>query len=797
MTHPRVAVHRSIVVVDVERFGDHRRTNLHRVAVRAGMYAALRRAFDATGIPWAALHRDDCGDGVMILVGPEVPKARLVEVLPLLLVEALHEHNAEHVVEERIRLRLALHAGEVYHDEYGVTGASVNLTFRLLDARPVKAALAGSRGVLAVVVSSWIFDEVVRHTSGAAADYRPIRVSVKETTTRAWVCLPDHAGPLEGLSLPEPPVAPVRPPIVNVYVSGRTFTPPVPAQLPPDLSDFTDRKPLLREIHRAVVDVRDGRMVVISGAAGAGKTATAVRAAHELRGMFPGGQLYVDLEGVLARPRDPGGVLAEFLRALGADPRAIPASAPERAALYRSILADRQVLVLLDNAADERQVRQLLPPSSGSAAIITSRRPLSTLDGRHLVIDVLAARHALVLLGKLAGRARLRTDPGGAEQLVHLCGGLPLALRIIGARLRSEPTLLLDVLTARLGDEQARLAELSIGDLDVESSLALSYQGLGAEQRNLFRLLGLTSSTVFATWVAAALLGTSVAETGTLLESLVHHQLVSPAGNGRYGLHDLVRLYARKQLRAADIVVPYVALDRFFDTSSALASYAATCLRARPTAPPGTAVQDEIWRDPGGWLDMERDTMVSAVRQAFARSAWRAVSELADATETFLELRAYWDDLTEVQRMALAAARHRRDPSRQASALYWLGLVQRETGNPIRAQIRLTRSLTLYQSLGDHRGAAKVLRELGWVAWDRGRLDEAVDRCTECLALLDATEDANAYGRAGPHAGHRVLGRGAMGAGAGLDGSEPGVILPRRRRTRHGRCAAQPGRGCL
>jgi hypothetical protein len=214
MEDQRLAVHRTIVVVDVEGFGDQRRTNAHQVAVRDGLYRVMREAFGRAGISWGDCGREDRGDGVFVLVPAEVPKSLLAESLPLALVTALRAHNTAHPAPERIRLRMALHAGEVQYDEHGVTAASINLAFRLLDAGALKAALGGSPGVLAVIVSSWFFEEVMRH-SGAAAGYRQVEVAVKETTTIGWICLPDHLDPA-GRAMPQflpavPAVPPVQP----------------------------------------------------------------------------------------------------------------------------------------------------------------------------------------------------------------------------------------------------------------------------------------------------------------------------------------------------------------------------------------------------------------------------------------------------------------------------------------------------------------------------------------------------------------------------------------------------------
>ncbi len=189
-----MAVHRTIVVVDVEGFGDPNRTNRNQVAVRDGLYKVLRDAFYHAGIPWSDDDHEDRGDGVFILVPADVPKGLFAESLPAALVMALRVHNDTHPREERIRLRMALHAGEVNYDQHGATSTSVNLAFRLLEAGELKAALAGSAGVLAVITSSWFYEEVVRHSTAATA-YLPVRVTIKETSAVGWICPPDRIAP--------------------------------------------------------------------------------------------------------------------------------------------------------------------------------------------------------------------------------------------------------------------------------------------------------------------------------------------------------------------------------------------------------------------------------------------------------------------------------------------------------------------------------------------------------------------------------------------------------------------------
>jgi len=186
-------VHQTIVVVDVEGFGDPHRTNLHRVAVREGVYRSLRAAFASSGVCWQECYSEDRGDGVLVLIPPDIPKNLLVVPFPRELTTALQEHNEASPREAQIRLRVAVHAGEVQYDDQGVASAAINLAFRLLEAGAVKSALAGSLGVLALIASDWFYEEVIQHDPASAPTrYRQVRVVVKETETNAWVCLPDH-----------------------------------------------------------------------------------------------------------------------------------------------------------------------------------------------------------------------------------------------------------------------------------------------------------------------------------------------------------------------------------------------------------------------------------------------------------------------------------------------------------------------------------------------------------------------------------------------------------------------------
>jgi class 3 adenylate cyclase len=208
MNYERSAVHRTIFAVDVEGYGDRTRTTPHRLALRDGLYRALCRAFDDAGVPWAACRNEDCGDGVFVLAPPDIPKGLFVEFLPNALAVAVHRHNLTHHPGARIRLRMALHAGEIAYDDHGVTAPSINHAFRLLDAAPLKEALKASPGVLGLITSAWFFEEVVRHSEGLdPTTFRPVRVAVKETRTTGWISLPDRPYPADASLLtrvPEP-----------------------------------------------------------------------------------------------------------------------------------------------------------------------------------------------------------------------------------------------------------------------------------------------------------------------------------------------------------------------------------------------------------------------------------------------------------------------------------------------------------------------------------------------------------------------------------------------------------------
>jgi hypothetical protein len=367
------------------------------------------------------------------------------------------------------------------------------------------------------------------------------------------------------------------------YVAGRDLTvtqylqqrgPIVTSlfQLPPDISDFTGRN-LVRDELLSLLGTHseDTHAVVISsiaGVAGIGKTALAVHIAHKLASYYSDGQLYIDLRGADDEKLDPFAVLGEFLRALGLEGRSIPDDMDERSRLYRAGLAHRRMLVVLDNAASEAQVRPLLPGSASCAVIITSRRRLAALAGSRVYsLDVLGQSEALDLLRKICGDERVNEEPDAALQIVELCGCLPLAVRIAGARLTQRSHWRIGHLANILVNEQQRLSALKVGDLEVRSSFSLSYDNEETEVRRLFRLLGLIKTLDFAGWVAAPLLDCDQVAGEELVDRLVDAQLLDvtgrdAAGETRYRFHDLLRVYARERLAEEEPPDSAVAAER-------------------------------------------------------------------------------------------------------------------------------------------------------------------------------------------------------------------------------------------
>jgi tetratricopeptide (TPR) repeat protein len=435
MDDHQLAVHRTIAVVDVEGFGHHCRTNADQVAVRAVLYRAMREAFGRAGISWEDCRQEDRGDGLLVLIPAEVPKGLVVEALPSTLATDLRAHNQMHPGPKRIRLRMALHAGEVRYDNHGVTGASLNLAFRLLDASPLKAALAASPGVLAVIASSWFFEEVVRH-SAVATTYRPVEVSVKETTATGWICLPDQAGPVALAALER-------------FLAGAVVSRVPAAVLPPPVgrlpAEVRGRAAILEDLAE-LARHPDGRAHVLAGLGGSGKSTVALAVARAAAA--------IGLHTWWVAATDPASVASALLglaRRLGAPDGEVAEALADRVnpsdVLWPCLEAAPGWVLVLDNADDPAVLAVAgwragdaagwLRPTRAGLVLVTSRsgdaRTWGPIAEVHRVgpLDSPEGGQALLDLAPGAG------DVSQAAGLSSRLGGLPLALHQAGTYLAS------------------------------------------------------------------------------------------------------------------------------------------------------------------------------------------------------------------------------------------------------------------------------------------------------------------------------------------------------------------------
>jgi DNA-binding SARP family transcriptional activator len=547
--------------------------------------------------------------------------------------------------------------------------------------------------------------------------------------------------------------------------AGRRPTAPIgpPQQLPPAIADFTGRRQHLDELDRLLGSEADTTAVVLSaiaGTAGVGKTALAVHWAHRVRDRFNDGQLYVNLRGYAPTPPMRSiDALAGFLHALGVPAEQVPVELEEAAGLYRTLLADKRVLVVLDNAGSADQVRPLLPGSSGCGVLVTSRRALAGLEGvRLLTLDVLPLREAVELLGKLAGRERVATEPGAAELIAERCGLLPLALRIAGAKLAANPRWRLAELAGRLADERRRLGELHIGDLDVRASFGLSYQGLDPLERRLFRLLGVPELPDVPGWIAAALLKAGHTEAVAVLDRLIEAQLVEtagydPAGQLRYRLHDLLRAYAHERLQAEEPAREREqALQRILGAYLALAEEADAHFRPggqRYFSFPGVfrwpvaelPVQEVAGQDPLTWFRAEHANLIAAVEQAHATGCWRHTWALAYCLAVYLDTDARWSDWQRTHELGLEAARRGADPEAEAWLLQHLGQLHSRRGELAEAISHYQRARERFRHQGNRWGELESLIGLFVQQVQAGRLKVAHELGTECLTNSQALAD--------------------------------------------------------
>ncbi|MGW5418636.1 BTAD domain-containing putative transcriptional regulator [Streptomyces sp. NPDC003943] len=563
------------------------------------------------------------------------------------------------------------------------------------------------------------------------------------------------ADPVLAAPVPESGPADIPSESPDATATGPTMAMPV-RQLPLDVPDFVGRAESLAELAGLLGGSAPNRapVAVIVGGPGVGKSCLVTHAARLASAAFPDGQLYLDLAATSDEPRDPGLMLAEALRALSIAGSAIPNGLSERAALYRSLLADRRMLVVLDDAGHADQVLPLLPGSDGCAVLITSRTLLTQLPGaRHIDLDVLSPAEARELFTGIVGRRRVEREPAEADSILGCCGNLPLAIRIASAKLTGRPAWSLRVLRERIEDESRRLAELRVGDLSVRASIELSLRLLPADAVRALSLLGLLGAYTLPGWVVGPLLGRSDAE--EVLDTLVDASLVrltatDAIGQPRYRLHDLIRTCAVEfaaQLPAADKRDAIVrVLSAWLDlTGRGTARLPAGLLAGEPGSAPRLslpdAVVDRLMADAVGWFDAERDTLLGAVKLAvdwgLDESAW----ELAAGLVTYYDHRCLYQDWEHGHRLALDAAEaagNVRGASVLLRGLGQLHIYRDEFDGATRA---LESSVELCRDAGDKRGEALSVAMLGTVSRVQGRDDEAFERVEQALAMAVSEGD--------------------------------------------------------
>lgn len=552
----------------------------------------------------------------------------------------------------------------------------------------------------------------------------------------------------------EPPAQPTR---------IRLVKQPVPSLLPIDIADFTGRAEEINEIHQHLVHAAGEEVrlavpiVVIVGKGGIGKTSIAVHASHGVASHFPDGQLFADIHGGTSHPVGPMQVLERFLRALGVPGPQIPEGVEERAEVYRNLLADRKVLIVLDDAAGESQVSLLLPGSGAAAVIITSRSRLAGLAGAVRVeVNVFDADKSLDLLARIVGVVRVQQQTQAAATVAEYCGHLPLALRIAGARLAARPHWRIQQLVERLADETRRLDELKHGDMGIRPSISLTYESASDQARRLFRRLALLDLPIFSGWLSAALLDQPLTGAEDLLDDLVTAQLIETTGSGsgvhsQYRFHDLIRVFARERLAAEEPAAERkAALERALGALLYLAQqancrhYGGDYVGLSSDAlrwPLPRRLVEELVGDPLSWYDRERAALVSGVRQAAQAGFVELCWSLAFSAVTFFESRICLDDWQETHDIALEATRKAHHVRGQAAMLYSIGSLNIAQQRFDSARQVLTAAAHLFQDAGDEQGIALVIRHIAFIDRLSGRLDDATRRYEQALAIFRSTGD--------------------------------------------------------
>ncbi|MBC6463555.1 ATP-binding protein, partial [Actinomadura sp. HBU206391] len=522
-----------------------------------------------------------------------------------------------------------------------------------------------------------------------------------------------------------------------------------PNDLPRDIPNFTGRAAEMKRLLGSLDHGSLGNVTpieVIDGMPGVGKTVLAVHLAHQLAPRYPDGQLFLRLRGhdPNQEPVDPRDGVGGLLRLLGVARNRIPASLESRAALWRTELADRRAIIVLDDAADQDQIRPFLPGTSRCLVLVTSRRRLTDLEGVNSVsLDVFPAEDAAALFRRAAGQDRAM-ESDDVETVVRLCGRLPLAIQLVANQLRHRPARNVADIATRLSRARLQLAEIRAGDRDVAAAFELSYRGLTDELRQAFRRLGLHTGIDLTAHSAAALIGCDPSTGERILEELLDHHLVEEAVAGRVRFHDLLRRYAAERASAEEPEdEARQAVHRLLDHYLYLADKADRVLYEHlrrtevdivhePESPPRLETAQEAQE----WMKAERVNLVASSQHA-AEHRWQPHAwQLPQVLAGFLERFGYWDDAVATHEKALVICRAMDNREGEAKALLELSLVRGHTGHFDVALDYSHEALTIYRSIGDHLGEAETLDQQARVCWYSGRFKAALAHAEAALELF-------------------------------------------------------------
>lgn len=523
----------------------------------------------------------------------------------------------------------------------------------------------------------------------------------------------------------------------------------VPQQLGPAPTNFTNRERELAELDQAWPDAEQRcGLVVLSGLGGIGKSALALSWLHRVRDRFADGQLYADLSAEEhGGPVEPASVLGGFLRAFGVSSQELPAGAAQRAVWFRSLVADRAVAILLDNAWTAAQVRALLPAAPRSVVVVTARRMLRALvtDGARFVdVGPLSTADSANLLGKVVGKQRISAEPGPAAELARLCGGLPIALSVTAARLAARRRLELGRTVAELRQEQRRLGLLSRGEqeVSVRSVFDVSYQGLSAATRSAYRALGMHPGREFGLSVAAAAAGLPADELSEAVEALLEAHLLEEVRTDRYRLHDLLRLHAKEKAEAEDSAAERAAavlriVEHYIRGTGEAAALCTPHLRgtdyefvhSAPAIEPFDGLADAL-----AWLEDERANLVGAVRTATEHGWPAAAWQLAYVMWPLFRHGGHHADWQAVDELAVEAARVLGNAEWEARATRRLALLHHRRSSFPEAERLLHRCAELFAELGDDYGTADTADARAVLALAQGDPEGALESANTAAA---------------------------------------------------------------